>query len=439
MKFLALSFILLAGGARAADVLVTNNLNSGAGSLRAAVTAAANGDRIVFDPSLAGQSIVLSSPISLIRRTLTIDGSGLANAIALSGNTISQIFSIGTQSVITLDSLVLRDGRGSSGGAINNSSQLTARRCVFLQNRASFDGGAIYNSSQAKLLLENSTFTANTSSQYGGALYFGFSGTFELRSCTIAGNTANSGYGSGIFANSTFTCRDSVIAGNGVVPVAAANVYQLGNLTPTGAAAGNFIGGDPLLYPLGNYGGPTPTMIPLAGSPLVDPTANATSSPLATDQRGSARVLGPRVDSGAVEWDPSLGFIVPSNGFSGAGTGGYPVTWSIEADADSFEIFLGTTSGALLKVGTSEIGRFNLPLEQAGTTYYWRIDAIRGGTRISGPEQSITTRPPFTVTTLADESDGSPDPSLGSGTSLREAILAAVSYTHLTLPTICSV
>ena len=68
------------------------------------------------------------------------------------------------------------------------------------------------------------------------------------------------------------------------------------------------IGGDPLLAPLGDYGGPTQTMPPLPGSPAIDAGDNAAASGLATDQRGMARVQSggyglPVVDIGAVEWN----------------------------------------------------------------------------------------------------------------------------------------
>ena len=52
---------------------------------------------------------------------------------------------------------------------------------------------------------------------------------------------------------------------------------------------------------LDENGGPTLTMLPLAGSPLFNPAGGDTSTMLSTDQRGFARLSGPRVDIGAVE------------------------------------------------------------------------------------------------------------------------------------------
>ena len=56
------TFILLAtASAGAATITVTSTNDSGAGTLREAVTAAASGDTINFDISLSGQTILLTS------------------------------------------------------------------------------------------------------------------------------------------------------------------------------------------------------------------------------------------------------------------------------------------------------------------------------------------------------------------------------------------
>ncbi len=73
-------------------------------------------------------------------------------------------------------------------------------------------------------------------------------------------------------------------------------------------ASGNFSGPgslssvDPQLGPLDNYGGPTPTLPLLAGSPAID--AGDSASCPATDQRGRPRPYGPACDIGAFESSP---------------------------------------------------------------------------------------------------------------------------------------
>jgi uncharacterized repeat protein (TIGR01451 family) len=71
-----------------------------------------------------------------------------------------------------------------------------------------------------------------------------------------------------------------------------------------GLSAGDQIVADPMLQPLGDYGGPTQTMRPLLASPAIgqgDPTNLS-----ATDQRGFARTVNGRVDIGAVEYQYDL-------------------------------------------------------------------------------------------------------------------------------------
>src|SRR5262249_28583471 len=69
------------------------------------------------------------------------------------------------------------------------------------------------------------------------------------------------------------------------------------DLTGTKAAPLN-----PLLSPLGNYGGPTQTMALLPGSPAIDAGNNALiPAGVTTDQRGFNRIVNATVDIGAFE------------------------------------------------------------------------------------------------------------------------------------------
>jgi len=65
-------------------------------------------------------------------------------------------------------------------------------------------------------------------------------------------------------------------------------------------------GSDPLLGPLGDHGGPTPTRVPAPGSPLLDWVALGScqadgAAGITTDQRGLPRPSGTGCDIGAVE------------------------------------------------------------------------------------------------------------------------------------------
>jgi hypothetical protein len=68
------------------------------------------------------------------------------------------------------------------------------------------------------------------------------------------------------------------------------------------SATGSLNNTDPILGPLGNYGGSTLTVPLLAGSPAIDGGNTATAP--ATDQRGHARPYGAAADIGAFESSP---------------------------------------------------------------------------------------------------------------------------------------
>jgi hypothetical protein len=60
--------------------------------------------------------------------------------------------------------------------------------------------------------------------------------------------------------------------------------------------------GDPMLGALGDNGGPTETMLPETGSPLIDAIPLSACEPgITTDQRALARPSGAGCDIGAVE------------------------------------------------------------------------------------------------------------------------------------------
>jgi hypothetical protein len=153
-----------------------------------------------------------------------------------------------------------------------------------------------------------------------------------LVNCTVAGNTnLNAAGPGGLFAGRYGSGQASVTLGNTIV--ADNSGFQFGT---AGAAVGpgtfvsqgyNLIGDtpgvftplatdlpglNPLLAPLGNYGGPTQTMALLPGSPAINAGSNGlavdpSGNLLLTDQRGLARIVNGPVDIGAFE---SRGFVL---------------------------------------------------------------------------------------------------------------------------------
>jgi len=114
---------------------VTNNQDSGSGSLRATIAAATSGDTINFSSALEGQTITLTSGPLTIGVNLTIDGLG-ANHPAISGNNGSRIFDVNNSAVVAINGLTFEDGFSSLGGAILNEtgSSLQVSDAVFTNN-----------------------------------------------------------------------------------------------------------------------------------------------------------------------------------------------------------------------------------------------------------------------------------------------------------------
>src|SRR5438552_3665117 len=87
---------------------VTNPADSGDGSLRAAIAGAHSGDQIVFDTSLRGQTITLTSGPLAITQSLNIEGPG-ADQLAVSGNHASRIFAASGGVTVTIAGLTITD------------------------------------------------------------------------------------------------------------------------------------------------------------------------------------------------------------------------------------------------------------------------------------------------------------------------------------------
>ncbi|MGI9538635.1 MAG: hypothetical protein ACR2N6_00625, partial [Miltoncostaeaceae bacterium] len=87
--------------------------------------------------------------------------------------------------------LTLRGGEDTVGGAIRNDSELIVRRVVFDQNDAG-DGGAIHSSEDdARVTIEDSTFTGNRATgSSGGAIHNESASTVVVARSSFTGNTA---------------------------------------------------------------------------------------------------------------------------------------------------------------------------------------------------------------------------------------------------------
>jgi hypothetical protein len=174
------------------SVIVNSAADSGAGSLREALSNAEDYDLITLDPSLTGQTIALTSRLPAITKIITIEGNG----VTLSGSGIpagssSQIMAI-TGGEVILRRLHFKDGRAAdNGGAIHKTGgTANLESCIFSGNRTTASlayGGAIYN--QGALTVSGCTFSGNTTNYRGGGIY-NDSGTISLTGNLFYGNTA---------------------------------------------------------------------------------------------------------------------------------------------------------------------------------------------------------------------------------------------------------
>ena len=378
-------------------------------TLRAAVAAAnavsGGGATIQFAPTLAGtqaapSTITLTNGVLNLSKPVTITGPG-ANLLQINGNAKYLIFQISSGVTATLSGLTFTNGYGGSGGAIQNSGTLLLSDSTVSSSFASM-GGGIYNSGSAALtriaVLGNIAAT-------GGGIYS--VGALTLVDCLVSGNQVNSplaalaggiyqtGYdplvltsstvtgnhsgteAGGINLGSSTTLTNSIVAGNtaGVDYPDILGTYtdNGGNIAPasnssTGQAP--YTAATLLLSPLGFYGGPTQTMLPLPGSPAIcaglATGKNGTGNP-AMDQRGFSHspqycTGGSQQDAGAVQTGYALAFTTqPGNSLVNQPIAGPPAVllteqqnpFTLAAETVNFGINSGTLSNTSATTSTT--------------------------------------------------------------------------------------
>ncbi len=214
------------------NIVVTNNDDSGAGSLRQALLNAPSGATIVFANSLKGHTIPLTSGVLSINQSVNIDGPG-ASELFVSGSGCSQVFSVAGGANVTISGLTVTDGLDDSpfgiadGGGIVNAGNLTLQNTVVAGNEASAiiaSGGGIFNT--GTLTLNHSQVTNNVvdsteSGGTGGGIENVTGGTLLIMQSVVSDNqviTSTSLFvqGGGIDnqAGATATISNSTLAGN---------------------------------------------------------------------------------------------------------------------------------------------------------------------------------------------------------------------------------
>ncbi|RMM44224.1 putative membrane protein [Pseudomonas amygdali pv. lachrymans] len=138
-----------------ATFTVTSTSNTGAGSLREALTNAQNGDIVTFS---SGMTVALQSQL-VVSKNITVDGDlnndGVAD-VTLDGQNRTSVIRVNSGVTATLDGVIITRGVASTAGA-NSGSAISASDAL---------GGGINNA--GNLTLRNVTVTANAAAG-GGA------------------------------------------------------------------------------------------------------------------------------------------------------------------------------------------------------------------------------------------------------------------------------
>lgn len=273
--------------------------------------------------------------------SVTINGTG---TVIIDGGFLDRVLDVDAPSIIR--GVIVQNGVTTEhGGGIRCNFACTVEDVTVRSNTSGAWGGGIR--AQGTLTISNSTISGNTCGAHGGGIS-NFGGTISASNITISGNFANSdsggidndgsgvldlinvtiannfadsngdgagnGGGIGVFTGNAFL-RNTILANNsdngGEAPDCSNTIQSIGHnlirdlsgCTVVGGTA-DIYGEDPLLSPLGNYGGSTLTHALSLGSPAIDTASNPDCPP--QDQRGVTRPQGPVCDMGSYEFDSSI-------------------------------------------------------------------------------------------------------------------------------------
>ena len=228
-------------------VTVTNTNDSGAGSLRNALTNATSGEIINFARTAFGTITLSSGPLE-VATNLTIDGPGAKN-VTIDGNNTFLDLLVDADVTASLSGLTITGGEASAttyGGGILNDGTLTVANCVITKNSGGEVGGGILNNGSvtvtnsvvsdntatfaaginnnpgATLTVSGSTITNNAAGELNGGIG-NFGGTVKITNSVVSDNVAQSGgggigdtkfsFGSG-GGGGTLTINNSIVSGN---------------------------------------------------------------------------------------------------------------------------------------------------------------------------------------------------------------------------------
>ena len=265
-------------------------------------------------------------------------GGGVGNYADHTGNASVTINDSVVSNNNVKDGVTANIGGGILNFALQGTAMLTVNNSTISGNQA-FQGGAIFNNggvsgSVAVVTINNCAFSGNIADQNaGGIVNLGDEGgvaTVTVRNSTFAGNFACSTcnfYGGAIFndgngqpGGATAEIGNTIFKGDIAIQrnvfnhggIVVSDGYNLTNdagvlnsLNGSGGftVVGDVINTDPLLGPLQDNGGLTPSHELLLGSPAIDTGDPAFTRPPFFDQRGQGfdRIVNGQIDRGSFE------------------------------------------------------------------------------------------------------------------------------------------
>jgi len=252
--------------------LVTNVLDAGTGSLRAALANTSPGEVILFHPSFqsATQTIALTTPLLMTTPVdfigpgssrLTIDGGDAVRVLDIDAPGTSRIsgltFANGRaptnedggairhrQGTLEFDSVRFTSSTAKRGGCLSSAAQFQMANAEFTQCEAN-TGGALYQTGEHYVAMSGITMTNNRATMSGGAIHS--DNYLSMSASTLSHNVAD--FGGGLYlagvaslANMTVSTNHALSSAGGVFVDPSANV-TFDHLTIAANTSAGFGGG----------------------------------------------------------------------------------------------------------------------------------------------------------------------------------------------------
>jgi hypothetical protein len=482
---IALLALLCVPLANANVLTVASTADSGAGSLRQTIAEASGGDTIKVPAGKYALSSVLT-----VEKSLTFLGAG-ARTTTLDGQGKTEIFRlIAPAAAVTIDGMTLTGGSAAGGGAISSSVPLTLEADAITGNTApTSSGGGVYEAgplTAERLLvagntapkgggggialaeptngvtstISDSTIADNSAEGTGGGIdeYNTAEYTLELLGDTVVGNTlsetASQGGNFRAWSGTTMELRDTYLGG-GLAKYGGncyygggAHVISLGHNAQDvedgecefKEASGDHVNVVAQLGPLQDNGGPTDTMLPAAGSPLLN--AGDAAHCTTADQRGVPRPQGGGCDIGAIErtiptaGTPSAVNVTPTSASLLAEANPFALGGSVSFAYGTTIAYGSLTAAQVLPEATlGQSVTASLSSLAPSTTYHVQLRITTPDGTVTSPDASFTTGTAAVV--VVDDGGIVPPPAKCLVPRLRGLTLAkavtALTRAHCTL------